>query len=390
MKALTLILAAGTLVLSPAAFAEKAKKPKKDPAAEATKKEEESEKKSTATAGHPFAWPFIEWKEMMPRGGSSKGADVKLLTGAKESWKKLNEPGLAKFEQDRRAILAMAGSYRVGFDFTETLGFSENFKPTRPYFSWATENVTVIEDAGEVIRLQHTLVMYTKNEKGESSGPMVMKHWRQDWTWQDKELQVFQGDSTWHRTDAPAPEGRWSQAVFQVDDSPRYEVMGGWTHDGTLHSWRSDNCPRPLPRREFSVRKDYNVLEGVHEITIVPNGWVHIQNNRKLQADKDGKRTYLGAELGVDRYEEITAPDLAAPFAKYWDKTNDYWKDVRQTWASVYKDNAQFTLKDEDEDGSKLYSVHFEYAGEIEKAEKPDPAANLKHAQETIGKFLVK
>ncbi len=390
MKALTILLAAGVLASTPAAFAETAKKPKKDPGAEATKREQEEEEKSTATSGHPFAWPFMEWKDMMPRGGSSKGADVKLLSGAKDSWAKLNEPGLSKFEQDRRAILSMVGSYRVGFDFTETFGFSENFKPSRPYFSWATENVSVVEDTGEVIRLQHTLVMFTKNDKGETKGPHLIKHWRQDWTWQDKELQVFQGNRTWERTAAVKPEGRWSQAVFQVDDSPRYEVMGEWVHDGTLHSWRSDNCPRPLPRREFSVRKDYNVLEGVHEITIVPNGWVHLQNNRKVQVDADGKRGYVGAELGVDRYEEITSPDLATPFAKYWEKTNDYWKDVRETWATVYKDNAKFVLKDEDEEGSKLYSVHFEYAGELEKSDKQDAAANLKHAQETIAKFLEK
>jgi hypothetical protein len=230
--------------------------------------------------------------------------------------------------------------------------------------------------------------MYFKNEKGEVQGPAVMKHWRQDWTYEDKELHVFQGNRTWKRVDAPNPKGRWSQAVFQVDDSPRYEVMGEWTHDGKLHTWQSDNCPRPLPRREHSVRKDYNVLEGFHEITLTPNGWVHLQNNRKLQVDPDGKRTYLGAELGVNRYEEITSPELAPAFTKYWEKTGDYWKDVRDTWTATLKENDQFALKDEDAEGEKLYALHFEYAGDLEKAEKPDPAANLKHAQETIKKFL--
>lgn len=396
MKALSLLLTAQLLAIPFVSAAEKPKKqePKKPTAEKQEKKatkEGDKKKEQPESGGHVFAWPFMEWKEMVPRGGTSKGAEVTLLSGSKEAWKKLNEPGLNKFEQDRRAILAMAGNYRVGFDFIESLGLTENFKPTRPYFSWATENVTLLEDKGEFISLQHSLVMYFKDEKGETQGPHVMKHWRQDWTWQDQELHEFIGNRSWKRTPATNPEGRWSQAVFQVDDSPRYEVMGAWTHDGVLHSWQSDNCPRPLPRREFSVRKDYNVLEGFHEITITPNGWVHLQNNRKLQVDTDGKRTYLGAELGVNRYEEITKPELAPAFNAYWEKTNGYWKDVRDTWTNVLKENDRFALKDEDADGEKLFSAHFEYAGELadpERKEKADPEADLKHAKETITRFL--
>jgi hypothetical protein len=338
-------------------------------------------------AGHVFAWPFLDWQEMTPRGGSTKGADVTLLRGAKEAWKRLQEPGLAKFEKDRRAILAMAGNYRVSFDFTETLGTAEDFKPARPYFSWGTENVSVIEDRGEFISLQHSLVMYFKNDKGETDGPHVMKHWRQDWTWQDAEMHVYQGDLTWKKTPVAGPAGRWTQAVFQVDDSPRYEVAGAWTHDGGLSTWRSDHCPRPLPRREFSVRKDYNVLEGVHDISITPNGWVHVQHNRKTQVEKDGTRRCLGTELGVDRYEEITAPELAPAFQAYWAKTGGYWKDVRDTWAGILKEKDGFSMQDT-YDGKQLFMIHFEHAGKLEKDEKIDPAANLEHARETIGHFL--
>jgi hypothetical protein len=340
-----------------------------------------------APAGHIFAWPFLNPKEMATRGATTTGGDVTLMKGAKEAWKRLHEPGLAKFEQDRRAILALAGNYRVSFDFTETVGLVEDFKPTRPYFSWGTENVTVLEDKGGFISLQHSLVMYFKDEKGETSGPHVMKHWREDWTWEDPELQVYQGDLTWKKVPTAEPKGKWSQAVFQVDDSPRYEVAGMWNHEGGLSIWHSENCPRPLPRREFSIRKDYNVLEGTHEISITPNGWVHVQSNRKLQVDKDGTRKYLGQELGVDRYEEITSPDLATPFNNYWSKTGGYWKDVRDTWAGILKEKDSFTLKDS-YDGKQLFMIHFEHADELESSDKPDPEGDLKHAQETIRNFL--
>lgn len=345
------------------------------------------EAKKEESGGHIFAWPFLEWKDMKPRGGSTKGSEVTLMKGAKEAWKRLREPGLDKFEQDRRAILALAGNYRVSFDFTETVGLVEDFKPTRPYFSWGTENVTLLEDKGKSISLQHSLVMYFKDEKGETSGPHVMKHWRQDWTYEDPELQVYQGDMTWKKSPTPSPQGKWSQAVFQVDDSPRYEVAGAWSHEGGLSIWRSDNCPRPLPRREFTIRKDYNVLEGTHEISITPNGWVHVQSNRKLQANKDGSRKYVGQELGVDRYEEITSPELAPAFNQYWAKTSGYWKDVRDTWSSILTERDSFSMKDT-YDGKQLFMIHFEYADGLEKAEKPDPEADLKHAKETIGHFL--
>ena len=343
--------------------------------------------KPAPASGHVFAWPFMDWKEMQPRGGMTQGSEVTLLKGSKDSWKRLQESGLAKFEQDRRAILAMIGSYRVSFDFTETVGLAEDFKPTRPYFSWGTENVTLLEDRGGFISLQHSLVMYFKNEKGEVEGPHVMKHWRQDWTYQDAEMQVYQGDLTWKKTPVESPAGKWTQAVFQVDDSPRYEASGKWSHEGGMSMWRSDLRQRPLPRREFSIRKDYNVQQGTDEITLTPNGWVHVQSNRKLQINKDGTRQYVGQEIGVDRYEEITSPDLATAFNAYWAKTNGYWKDVRDTWSKVLLERDSFSMKDT-YDGKQLFMIHFEHADEVEKTETPDPAGDLKHAQETIRSFL--
>jgi hypothetical protein len=360
-----------------------AEKPEEKPAKESAPEE----KKETPLTGHVFAWPFVDWKKMQPRGGTTQGSDVTLLKQPKESWTRLHEAGLTKFEQDRRAILAMAGSYRTSFDFVETLGFAEDYQPKRPYFSWGTEHVVVLEDRPEFISLQHTLVMYFKNEEGETKGPFVMKHWRQDWTYQDADLQIYQGDQTWAKSPAPSPKGRWSQAVFQVDDSPRYEVMGEWVHDGGMSLWHSDTCPRPLPRRESSVRKDYNILEGTHEITLTPNGWVHVQNNRKLEVAKDGSRKYIGQELGVNRYEEITAPNLADAFDEYWEKTGSYWKNVRETWAEVLQSNDRFTLKETDDD-EKLFSVHFEWAEKLEKGEVKDLNENPVHARETIERFL--
>ena len=83
-------------------------------------------------------------------------------------------------------------------------------------------------------------------------GPFVQKHWRQDWRYEDTDLHVFIGRNRWVRQTRTAEEarGRWSQAVFQVDDSPRYEALGEWEHYGSYSAWTSERTARPLPRRE--------------------------------------------------------------------------------------------------------------------------------------------
>ncbi|MDA8991886.1 hypothetical protein N9F61_00430 [Akkermansiaceae bacterium] len=352
--------------------------------ADEDKAEEKVEQK--VVQGHVFAWPFAEIEKMQPRGGTTKGAEVTLDTEPSAAWKSLQKKA-EKPEQDRRAILAMAGDYRVSFDFMETLGFSEDYQPPAPYFSWGTEHVEVIANEPKFVSLQHTLVMYFKDKDGKEIGPMVMKHWRQDWRYEDTDLHVYVGNQTWKRREQKATPGFWTQAVYQVDDSPRYEVVGRWSHLGGMSVWKSNNCWRPLPRREFSVRDDYNVLAGTHQITITPTGWVHVQQNQKLNLEPRGKKTFVGQELGVNRYERISSPSLAAA-SETWGKTAPYWAEVRAMWAEIYDKDERFSLKAKVDD-KKLYQHHFGYAAEVEE-KGYDPEAGRKHARETILKFLGK
>ena len=337
--------------------------------------------------GHVFAWPFMEAAEMQPQGGTTTGAEVTLDRRSSKQWQELQKGG-TKYEKDVRGILAMAGSYRVSFDFVETMGFRKSYTPPKPYFSWGTEHVQVIQHDEDFISLQHTLVMFFKDEEGKESGPFLVKHWRQDWSYEDADLHSYQGNLTWKR-ERKKPEqvkGKWTQSVFQVDDSPRYEVLGEWVHEGGMSMWKSETCGRPLPRREFSVRDDYNILEGTHEITITPTGWVHVQNNQKLSLGEDGSRKYVGQELGVNRYERISEPSLVAA-EESWAKTKDYWSEVRQMWKEVYAGQDRFTLLPE-VDQRKLYQEHFKFAGEAEEAGY-DAVAGRAHARETIQKFLM-
>ncbi|MGD8340728.1 MAG: DUF3750 domain-containing protein [Gammaproteobacteria bacterium] len=341
---------------------------------------------------YTFSWPYRQGSLMQPRGGTSTGPAVTLRDEPTDGWLALQEPGLSKFERDRRAILAMAGEYRTSFDFIETVGFTPAFEPGRPYQSWATERIDVIEDAGERITLQHIIVMRYVDEDGEVQGPFVQKHWRQDWIYEDTSMHEFSGHGSWtERMLAPDEvAGRWSQAVYQVDDSPRYEALGDWVHRGNYSAWTSDETWRPLPRRESSVRDDYHVLIGTNRHTITPTGWVHEEENLKVVLDSSGEiaddEPILSRELGVNRYEQIVDFDFSARDA-YWMATSDFWADVRDEWARVYAERERFELTTPPGE-QPLFMPMFIYAAELEAGQAYDTDAGRAFIRETLAKYV--
>ena len=315
---------------------------------------------------YTFSWSMETGCQPGPRGGTTKGAPLTLDPESHPGWLALQEPGLANHEKDRRAILAMAGPYRTSFEFIETIGYTPGFEHSRPYQSWGTEYIYVIEDRPDFISLQHLMVMFVAGEDGALLGPFVQKHWRQDWQYQKEDLLEYAGLETWaHREYTPDQvAGTWSQSVYQVDDSPRYEADGRWQHYPNFSTWISATTWRPLPRRESSVRDDYQVLEGTNRHTIVPNGWVQEEENYKLVLDGVGNRAehqpYLSKELGVNRYERIVDFDFSAG-DRYWEQTSVYWADVRAVWQSFFDRGSQLHIN-ENADGVPLFAALFEQA----------------------------
>jgi hypothetical protein len=171
--------------------------------------------------------------------------------------------------------------------------------------------------------------------------------------------------------------GRWSQAVFQVDDSPRYEALGEWEHYGTYSAWTSDRTARPLPRREATVRDDYQILEGINRHTLTPTGWVKEEENLKLVLDAAGAPAvdtpYLARELGVARYEHIVGFDFSAG-DRYWQRSGPFWRDVRTEWEAVYSERDTFEYLEE-VDGQEMFVPLFEYADRLDGGEPYDAAA---------------
>jgi hypothetical protein len=318
------------------------------------------------TLRYTFSWSQENNCNFTPRGGSSKGAPLTLDPAPHVGWLALQEPGLDQKEKDRRAILAMSGPYRTSFEFIETVGYTPEFARARPYQSWGTEYIHVVEQREDFISLQHIMVMFAAGPDGELLGPFVQKHWRQDWQYEKPELLVYAGNEVWEQRALSAEErrGSWAQSVFQVDDSPRYEAIGRWQHYPNFSTWLSETTWRPLPRRETTVRDDYQVLEGTNRHSIVPSGWIQEEENYKVQLDKGGVRAaampYLAKELGVNRYERIVDFDWSAG-DEYWTRTAPYWEDVRQVWREYFAAAPRLNIR-EAAAGVPLFAVLFEQA----------------------------
>jgi hypothetical protein len=262
-------------------------------------------------------------------------------------------------EKDRRAILAMLGEYQVDFGFEETVVLGPGYERREPKHTGAHEAVVLVEDSGRKIVLQHLLV--------SDKGGHVIKHWRQDWTYEAAVRFEFTEDQLW-RTTRVAPETTkeaWTQCVYEVSDAPRYCGTGKWNHRYGVATWTSDRTWRPLPRREYTTRSDYNAINAENRHTIVPGGWTHEQDNTKVQ--RDGERTTgtLVREFGFNDYRRVTGFDFT-PAYRYWGATKDYWARVRAQWEAQLAAAGGLRLKTK-VDGMPVIEALFSQAGTVQK-----------------------
>jgi hypothetical protein len=266
---------------------------------------------------------------------------------------------------DREAILAMLGEYKVSFDFRETVLLQPGYERAKPQTSGGNEVVILVEDAGDRIVLQHLLV----SNKGH-----VTKHWRQDWHFEAAERFEFSEDQTWRIRPiaADVTRGAWTQCVFEVSDAPRYCGTGKWNHKYGAATWTSDRSWRPLPRREYTKREDYNALNVENRHTIVAGGWTHEQDNTKTARAADGGSQTLAREFGFNDYVRTTEVDFG-PAYRYWEATKDYWADVRAEWHQRFESSEGVHLTTK-VDGMPIIIATFTQAGKVEKGETVTPA----------------
>ncbi|WP_047789223.1 DUF6607 family protein [Tenacibaculum mesophilum] len=246
-----------------------------------------------------------------------------------------------KKKKDRAAIKKMCGCYEVTFNFAETFNFSKDslYKPSKTKTDKALEWAGLIVDENDKISIQHLL------QVGNPANPHIVKHWRQDWLYENTDFYMFNGNNNWLYKNKPKSEVKkqWTQKVYQVDDSPRYEGSGTWVHVDGKSYWEN-TTDAPLPRREYTKRSDYNVTERGNRHEITSYGWLHDQDNKKIIREEGKKDIVIAHEKGYNTYVKVDDNKCKAA-QDWWKKNSAKWQKVRSKWDEVYGRNTNLSLE---------------------------------------------
>ena len=259
-----------------------------------------------------------------------------------------------KSEKDRESIKKMCGCFEVEFKFSETFNYSEDslYIPSENKIANALEYAQLVEEKDDLVMIQHLLIV------GDESSPYIVKHWRQDWLFENKDFYSYDGDNKWTylKKNESDVAGTWTQKVYQVDDSPRYEGNGSWVYvDGKTY-WESETNA-PLPRREYTKRSDYNITLRRNKHIINDEGWVHDQNNDKILREKRKKDFVMAEEKGINTYKRV--PDKRCKSAiNWWQENQNFWSLVRSSWDNIYGKKKDLELFEKVE-GKRLYGILF-------------------------------
>lgn len=240
-----------------------------------------------------------------------------------------------KLAQDKAAIKSMCGCQDVTFEYTETFPSDTGYTP-KGYHKIvdAIEYVTVAAEDPHRIVLQHLLI----------ADSFVIKHWTEDWQYENQQLLAYTQDNQWKKISLPAAQvkGQWSQKVYGVDDEPRYEGSATWVHTDGRHYWEAAS-DAPLPRREYTTRKDYNVLHRVNHHEITATGSVHEQDNKKVIRANGVDKVIVG-EKGLNTYNRTSESKCELAKA-WWEQHRDFWAVVRKSWDKIYGESSEINLQ---------------------------------------------
>lgn len=246
-----------------------------------------------------------------------------------------------KKELDKEAIKKMCGCFEVTFNFAETFNYSNDslYNPSKNKVSKGLEWAQLVTDKENQIEIQHLL------QVGSPEQPMIVKHWRQNWLYENTNLYSYNADNVWTYENKSADDvaGQWTQKVYQVDDSPRYEGSATWVHVDGKSYWEN-TANAPLPRREYTTRSDYNLTVRGNRQEITPYGWVHDQDNSKVVRTANQEDQVIAKEKGYNTYKRVDDSKCAAA-AQWWVDNQEKWALVRTKWDEVYNKNKDLHLE---------------------------------------------
>lgn len=276
----------------------------------------------------------------------------------------------AQTPKDKPNVDKLCGCFEVEFKYAETFSPKQDYKyHDREEISGGTELILPVETTDKKIVMQHLLVI---------TDSMIIKHWREDWTYENPTIWKYKGDKVWVKEQLQPGQvkGKWTQSVWEVSDAPRYQGASEWLNiDGKI-VWQN-TADAPLPRREYSVRSDYNILRRTNRLVLNNDGWTHEQDNQKI-IRKNGTDDLLVEEKGLNTYKRIDDSNCAAAKA-YWEKTKDYWTKVRKAWEEYTAKHSTVELKNE-VDGKVLHDHLFALEKEVTsgKVKPEDVDARIK------------
>ena len=278
----------------------------------------------------------------------------------------LNMFSQIKKQKDIETIKSMCGCYEVTFKFAETFNYSNDtmYTPSKNKIAYALEWIDLTYQDKNNLIIQHILQM------GNDSNAYIMKHWRQDWNYQNKQFLIYDHNNKWNKVEKKynSTKGQWTQKVYQVDDSPRYEGSGTWTYIDNKIFWEN-TVDAPLPRRERTIRSDYNVLNRSNRLEINELGWDHKQNNHKILRSDTANDVLIASEYGINNYVKVK--DEKCKYARiWWNKNSEKWKIVRDEWELVFEQNDTISLKANYNDKplwNYLFSDEYSNKNEIKK-----------------------
>ncbi len=241
--------------------------------------------------------------------------------------------GIAQSAQDIENIKKLEGCFHVTFNYAET--FTND--TSKEYKAKAIENKPVVEysfaleESPKKIVLQHILVI---------PGGTMIKHWREDWEYEPTTMWTFDHDGVWKKValDPKEVKGKWMQSVWEVSDAPRYQGLSQWVYINGAYRWMN-TTDAPLPRREYTTREDYNVLERTNMISLTNYGYMHEQDNRKIIRKTGSTDSVLAYEKGYNKYVRLDDAKCGAA-ASFWTKERAaFWDNVKSIWKEYMDKN---------------------------------------------------
>lgn len=224
---------------------------------------------------------------------------------------------------EKNAIRNLCGCFEVTFKYAETFASDTAYQYPKSYYAKGLEWVVAEEVANGKLVLQHLLVV---------ADTMIVKHWREDWEYEKESWWAFDKEAVWNkRVITPAAaKGTWTQTVWEVDDAPRYQGSSKWMHNNAMYYWEH-TTDAPLPRREYTKRNDYNVMQRRNRIVVDDKGWVHEQDNKKLLRITGAPDLLIAEEKGYNVYTRTNVARCKVA-NDWWASHRVFWHQVRDAW----------------------------------------------------------